>query len=154
MITRTFLLAGNATFTLEVPENLRTSPEGKERPPHYTYRIQRVEATDRWPEAFFVHVLTGPSNTEDYTYLGKLNTFTGQVERTAKSAFPDTSFRYRLLNRVLARVWCDDHAAYEKVGVKAHHEGRCGRCGRCLTVPSSILSGIGPECAKILSRAS
>lgn len=27
------------------------------------------------------------------------------------------------------------------------HEGRCGRCGRRLTVPESIESGFGPECA-------
>ena len=27
------------------------------------------------------------------------------------------------------------------------HMGRCGRCGRALTVPSSIESGLGPECA-------
>jgi hypothetical protein len=31
-----------------------------------------------------------------------------------------------------------------------HHEGKCGRCGRLLTVPSSIESGIGPECSKIM----
>jgi hypothetical protein len=30
------------------------------------------------------------------------------------------------------------------------HEGRCGRCGRKLTVPESIESGFGPECASIL----
>ena len=28
------------------------------------------------------------------------------------------------------------------------HEGRCCACGRKLTTPESILSGIGPECAK------
>jgi hypothetical protein len=28
------------------------------------------------------------------------------------------------------------------------HEGKCGKCGRALTVPSSILTGIGPECSK------
>jgi hypothetical protein len=27
-------------------------------------------------------------------------------------------------------------------------EGKCGKCGRALTVPSSILTGIGPECSK------
>jgi hypothetical protein len=27
------------------------------------------------------------------------------------------------------------------------HEGKCGKCGRALT-PSSILTGIGPECSK------
>lgn len=28
------------------------------------------------------------------------------------------------------------------------HSGRCGRCGRKLTVPSSIQTGLGPECAE------
>jgi hypothetical protein len=27
------------------------------------------------------------------------------------------------------------------------HEGRCGRCSRKLTVPESLKSGFGPECA-------
>jgi predicted metal-dependent hydrolase len=35
-------------------------------------------------------------------------------------------------------------------GFNVHHEGKCGRCGRLLTVPSSIESGIGPECSKIM----
>jgi hypothetical protein len=32
------------------------------------------------------------------------------------------------------------------------HEGFCGKCGKRLTVPSSILSGLGPECIKKLSK--
>jgi hypothetical protein len=32
--------------------------------------------------------------------------------------------------------------------VEVWHEGKCGKCGRALTVPSSILTGIGPECSK------
>lgn len=30
---------------------------------------------------------------------------------------------------------------------RIYHLGRCGRCGRALTVPSSVESGFGPECA-------
>jgi hypothetical protein len=30
------------------------------------------------------------------------------------------------------------------------HEGSCGRCGRKLTVPSSIKTGMGPSCSKII----
>lgn len=36
--------------------------------------------------------------------------------------------------------------------VKFYHEGCCLRCGRALTVPESILSGIGPECAKKVAQ--
>lgn len=37
-------------------------------------------------------------------------------------------------------------------GVTVRHEGRCGRCGRTLTVPASIDSGIGPDCAERMGR--
>ena len=33
------------------------------------------------------------------------------------------------------------------VKLEIWHEGRCARCNRKLTVPSSIESGFGPECA-------
>ena len=29
------------------------------------------------------------------------------------------------------------------------HEGRCGKCGRVLTVPESLILGLGPECAQM-----
>lgn len=139
-VTQQFVLAGEATFTI-------ASPDGK----HRTYRVEHVAGTDRWPEAYFVKTLVGPDNTSDYAYLGKLDTFTGQVSTTSKSKSWEGTMRLRLLNRVLARIWCADHAAYEKHGYKVHHMGKCGRCGRALTVPASIESGIGPECAKIMS---
>jgi hypothetical protein len=37
--------------------------------------------------------------------------------------------------------------------IEIWHEGKCGKCGRQLTVPSSIETGIGPECIKTLSKA-
>lgn len=37
-----------------------------------------------------------------------------------------------------------------KLNVRIYHMGRCGRCGRALTTPESILTGLGPECAKML----
>lgn len=35
----------------------------------------------------------------------------------------------------------------EAPGLQIFHEGRCGRCGRVLTVPESVETGFGPECA-------
>lgn len=142
-VSKTFVIAGDATFTIELPVGAERS--------HYTYRVQHVEKNDRWPESYFVKMLTGPDNESNYTYMGKLDPFTGQLQLTAKSAYAADTLPVRLLNRVLARVWSDDHAAYEQHGYVTHHEGRCGRCGRKLTVPSSVESGIGPECAKIMS---
>lgn len=139
MVGTNFILAGNSIFTVETPD------QG-----HRTYRVSVVEASDRWPEAYFVSLLTGPDNTSDYQYIGKLDPFTGQVSTTAKSKLAQDSYPVRLLNRVLARVWSGDYQAFEDHGYRLHHEGRCGRCGRKLTTPSSVTTGIGPECAKIM----
>ncbi len=140
-ISKTYTLAGNATFTIDAPDK------------HRTYKVVRKEATERFPEAFFVSTLTGPDNEGDFTYMGLLDPFTGQVRTTAKSKNWEGTMRLRLLNRVLARVWSDDHAAYEQHGYATHHEGKCGRCGRKLTTPKSVTTGIGPECAKVIGLA-
>lgn len=140
MLTYEFCLAGDAIFTVQEPNGV-----------HHTYRISKVEANDRWPESYFVKFLSGPDNTSDYTYLGKLDKFLAQVNTTAKSTSLKDCWKLKVLNRVLARLAGNDYQAIEKAGWKVHHEGRCGRCGRTLTVPSSIESGVGPECAKILA---
>lgn len=144
-VSKSFIVAGNATFTVECPA-------GKKYP-HVTFRVEKVEKSERWDEAYFVKVLNGPNNETDYLYLGKLDTFTGQLVFTKKSALPATSFRVQLFNKVLARVWADDHAAYEQHGFYTHHEGQCGRCGHKLTTPESVKCGIGPECRKALGMS-
>ncbi len=144
MISKDFVLAGDATFTIALPNEAG----------HYTFRVQRVEASDRYPESYFVKLLTGPDNTSDYTYLGKLCPHSGSVRTTGRSKYTNDSFPVRLLNRVLVHVYAGTHEAYEAHGYKTHHEGRCGRCNRLLTVPASIESGIGPECSRIMLRES
>lgn len=141
MVSKTFILAGDAIFTISCPDGS-----------HHTYRVQHVPANDRYPQAWFVKLFTGSDNNDNraYTYLGKLLDFEGQMTHTAKSCRAADHISVRLLNRVLARVWADDHAAYESKGYATHHEGRCGRCGRRLTVPESVTEGIGPECRKIM----
>lgn len=138
-LTKQFILAGNATFTVETPAN-----------GHRTYKVEYAEAKNGFPEAYFVKLLTGPDNESDYTYLGKLDTHTAEVKTTAKSKSLDGSYSHKLINRVLPRLWCGDHGAYEQHGFKVHHEGCCGRCGRKLTTPESCESGFGPECRNIL----
>lgn len=135
-ITSKFVLAGDAIFTIETPDK------------HHTYRVEHSPATERWAESWFVKLLTG--NDNDYTYIGKLDDFTGQLKLTAKSKLPADAFPIRLFNRVMARVWADDHDSYEQHGYKTHHKGKCGRCGRTLTVPTSVESGFGPECIKMI----
>ena len=145
MITREFILAGKATFTLEVGAEWRDSHLDCQ--PHYTYKITRKDNEDGRPPVYFIALLTGPDNEADYTYLGMLNPEVGCVFLTRGSKLPPTAHPVTLLGAVIKRIWRDDETIIEAAGFKLHHEGKCGRCGRTLTVPESIESGIGPECA-------
>lgn len=133
---KTFFTAGRAVFTVECPD-------GK----HYTYRIKKSKPDPKYGVNFFVGLLTGPDNTSDYTYLGMMFP-NGVVKLTAKSKYREDSFPVRLLRRTLAVVWAGQTSVMTAKGFKLHHEGKCGRCGRALTVPESVRTGIGPECAK------
>lgn len=160
MVTKQFVLAGDAIFTVEPSDTFREAMAqlGREYHEHYTYRVESVTfpAKGVWPATthYFVKSLAGPDNTSDYVYLGTLNPDTGEVRITKKSAFPETATRVQIIRKVLARLIKDEGKLIEDAGWKVHHEGRCGRCGRLLTVPESIESGIGPECGRKLALAS
>jgi hypothetical protein len=121
----TFILAGNATFTI-----VNTATGGR-----FTFRVRQCE--DR-PELYFVQVLTGPENTRDYTYLGTIRD--GKYEHGRKSSIGPDAPSARAFN------WFWGHLNRLPEQVEVWHVGRCGRCGRALTVPESIQLGLGPEC--------
>ena len=146
MINKNFILGGKAIFTLDLNEEYAFSNDLKD---HYTFKVNKKLNPDneRYPVTYFVSLLTGPDNTSSYTYLGLLDPSTGSIRTTAKSCASGDSLMVRLLNRTLNLVWNESTEAITTAGFDLHHEGRCGRCGRVLTVPESILSGFGPECA-------
>jgi hypothetical protein len=139
-----FILAGNATFTLV------SSKTGK----RFTFKVQEADGPDYLQKkalgadsVHFVKVLNGPDNEADYGFLGTI--FAGRLyrhgrkSRIAESAPSATAF-----------TWTFAHLlAGDLAGVEIYHEGRCGRCGRKLTVPESVTSGYGPECAGKLGVA-
>lgn len=131
----TFVLAGNATITIE------SGTSGR----HFTYRIKRYEDKD----VYFVHLLRGPNNEDDYSYVG--------------AYYPDRSWFH------VAKMWQGIRKDMYPPSVRAiqflfdtlynindnlhvYHEGKCGRCGRKLTTPESILLGYGPECAALVGE--
>lgn len=130
MLDKRFVTAGRAIFTVVSRETGRS----------YTYRVNRKKGRDGRGDVFFVSLLTGPDNLRDYTYLGMLDPERLEVRLTGKSAYREDS-----LPVVGARRAMDAVLGME-AGVEVMHAGRCGRCGRQLTVPSSIESGLGPEC--------
>jgi len=139
MINKDFITAGKAIFTIEIPLQHRKDVA------HYTFKVSKVE-NDKGT-VFFVKVLTGPDNSLDYTYLGMLLPQNGEIKITKKSKYSDNSYVVRLLSRTIKALWQDREADILAAGFDIHHEGRCGRCGRKLTVPESVKTGLGPECA-------
>lgn len=126
---RRYALAGNARLTLV---SRRTGNR-------FTYKIKAAKDEDGKPKGFFfVSVLTSPDNVDGYTYLGTISG--DRFRHGVKSPIGLDAPSAR------AFVWgwerLEGHADLE-----VYHDGSCGRCGRLLTVPSSVLSGIGPECA-------
>ena len=144
MISKEFVAAGNATFTIEM------NPEFSQKHnlnPHYTFKVRKKEASMKFPESWFVSLLTGRDNENSYSYLGMLDPKEGKVALTRASKMNEDSMVVKLLRRSLERIWKNETKEIEQAGFKIHHEGRCGRCGRKLTVPESIETGLGPECA-------
>jgi hypothetical protein len=143
-----YIFAGNAIFTL-------LSRKTGER---YTYRFQlprdqkaerqqillaRGNATE--PSRYFVKLLAGPDNTGDYVYIGAF--YRGTFRTTTKSKMTLESVPVRALQFFLRFLLVEKRMPST---LEVYHTGRCGRCGRLLTVPTSVASGIGPECAQKL----
>ena len=128
---RAFLIGGNATVTL-------VSTKSGTR---FTYRVR---ASDDG-EVFFVSLLSGPDNEGDYSYLGRIARgvfWAGRKIPKPGDVGPDapSSKAFAWVWRLLMQNTLPD-------SVECWHEGRCARCNRKLTVPESLKSGFGPECA-------
>ena len=125
---RRFLTAGKARVTLV---STRTGTR-------FTYRVRAARYTEG---LYFVDVLTGSDNTADYTFAGTL-TARG-FRHSPKAGIGADAPSVRAFGWAAERLDGDALPA----GLEVWHEGRCARCGRVLTVPESIASGFGPECA-------
>jgi len=176
-----FALAGNAIFTMVRPQRIviNGGEESIDPEKRFTYRIRRAKDDAENPNPrrpWFVSVLTGPCNGEDYQYLGTIFPARyadepavvyqhGRKSRIGEDAPSAKGIAWfvRHLGRLLSlRQELANADMFAKPEVEAniakvetvlnqllyYHEGRCGRCARRLTVPESIINGIGPECAK------
>lgn len=126
---RTFVLAGNARFTVR----------SKKTGTRFTFKVSQKD--EKAPH--FVSLLTGNCNTDDYVFLGTIfeekNYRHGQKSRVGTDAPSAKAFAW---------LWQKVQAGEIPESCEVWHEGRCGRCGRVLTTPESIERGLGPECAK------
>ncbi|OPY90562.1 MAG: hypothetical protein A4E73_02406 [Syntrophaceae bacterium PtaU1.Bin231] len=151
-----YILAGSARFTVENTANgnrftfhvidFRLTQRGKAE--------ATQAAIDGKPmkELWFVRVLTGSDNSSDYIFIGSIQ------PRINGEGYGNGKYRFKWSRKspigegaksVLCFEWILDRAQAGNwpATVRFYHEGRCLRCGRRLTVPESIQSGFGPECA-------
>lgn len=141
---RRYIMGGNSTFTLV----------SKQSGVRFTYKVKSA-TKDRdkyWStgnqdkSTYFVSLLMGSDNANDYQYIGLLKQqadgsykFSASAKSRAKPGSPSfDAFDY---------IWnAIEFGAHFPSRVEFWHEGSCCICGRKLTVPESVANGIGPEC--------
>lgn len=130
---RTFILAGNAVFTL-------TRPDGT----HYTYRVYKARPYKSFTrETWFVSLGT---NYHDSISLGRLK----RAVLTEHPVYGNSNSRMTgsASEATFLCFWdaLDSLTGVGATQIRLQHAGRCCCCGRELTNPESIDLGIGPEC--------
>lgn len=121
-----FILAGNAIVTF-----LNTQSENR-----FTFKVKKSKGGD----FYFVSLLTSP---ETYQYIGTVSN--GIFRLGKKSKVSGDAQSVKVFDYVIKKLKSNTLPSF----IEIWHEGKCGRCGRTLTVPSSIESGLGPECIKM-----
>jgi hypothetical protein len=133
-----FIIGGKAIMTLESKTTGRW----------FTYRIKKAKK-DEENSPFFVSVLTGNDNESAYTYMGTI--FKGEKLKftlTKNSKIGESALSYKAFNFFFNLLI--NNKIHSEMSI--YHRGICGRCGRKLTVPSSIVTGLGPECRGLVDK--
>lgn len=129
---KNFIFAGKSIFTIINEKSGR----------RFTFKIVKHEKE----EFYFVYLLTGPNNMSDYSYMGMI--WNRIFKRTTKSKIAEESTSFKTFTWLLSNI--DNLDKYPQV--KVYHEGRCGKCGLRLTTDTSIKSGFGPKCTKLIKK--
>lgn len=128
-ISTSFLTAGRAEFTVD---------NGKGE--HFTFKVL---ASKRIPNRLNVYRVAVGRH-----YMGGLQRESLTYVVSNKGEFSNPS---DIVNKVFAfalRIIAGKQSLPENYSIR--HAGKCGRCGRKLTDPTSIASGIGPDCAEMM----
>lgn len=141
-LAKEFILAGNATVTFV----------SKKSGNRFTYKVKqapRKEGDNPNNTLYFVSLLVGQDNENDYSYIGVITRY------VCPSGSESLNFRTTKASKVnvdapsvMAMEWVITFLGGREVPpmTEIWHSGRCGRCGRTLTVPESLERGLGAEC--------
>lgn len=142
---RRYVLGGNCKFTVV------DSCTGK----RFTYKVKsgKKDRDKNWTTGnadlttYFVSLLTGPNNEDDFIYMGmmKLDPMSGAYvfTLTRNSKVSETAESVLLFKRLWVNI---EYRCWLPEVIHFYQEGQCCICGRPLTVPESVRDGIGPEC--------
>ena len=139
-----FALAGNATFTVS------NKATGK----RFTFKVSKAKKNPDEKSPRFVSILNGPDNWLNYMFFGTI--FLKDINGNPCEPIFRHSQKPEVVRRVspnapsaqaFAWLWNHIDELDKFPSIEVRHAGKCGMCGRKLTVPESIVSGIGPECA-------
>jgi len=134
-ITKQFVTAGNAKFTISNPIGMT-----------YEYQIKK---TDRRAQAAGL-LLVYSFDRGRRIYVGRLDARRGIVTIGRRSRITESSMIYQVIRWACTVLWLGTEFPAD---YKAETLGRCGRCGRRLSDPNQLF---GPECQpnfQTLSRA-
>jgi len=100
-------------------------------------------------DVIFIKVLSGSDNETGYQYLGQVFPKRSglQYNHGRKSRVGDTAPSVKAIRWFLHQLQGEGSNLNK---VEFWHEGRCARCGRKLTVPESVETGFGPDCAVMM----
>lgn len=153
--TLAFVLAGKCYVTLE------QVIDGQRATYHVAQKGEMGDVTDpktgkttrtvvrRFP-LWFVSTQHGAIGGGKKLYLGVVDETTFRTtKKTAKNPYA-TAFNINLFGDLLGALRGGKSLAHQ---INVYHCGRCGRCTRALSVPSSLLTGLGPDCAEVMGIA-
>lgn len=137
-----FVQAGKATMTFV----------SKKTGARFTFRFARPEPVPGQRRPTWVSLMSGPDNESSYEFLGTVwedlswgLTYKHSFKSRVKESAPSVVALKWLVAQLGGVLRGQESRLLEQAEV--WHEGRCARCGRKLTVPESIATGFGPECA-------
>jgi len=130
---KAFIFAGKATLTLE----------SKRTGTWFTYKIKKANKEEDSP--YFVSVLTGMNNDSAYTYMATIfnNNGVNVLRLTKHSKIGEKAISYKAFSFFFSLI--NKNKLHKEINI--YHRGVCGRCGRLLTVPESLINGLGPFCS-------